>query len=167
MEDAASSIHALVVVARRSDSQETSWGTVKQNRLTSNSRTLYSCRANYPLEIEASLNPTQRRKHLTREACNKCELLFEARNCSWYTQFLTTFLLFFTASAPSQSMTYLKFPLFAFQSKSRHVGKPNPTNQWGGKRGRGGGAAPSLSAQQDSSDKRRQPEDSSMNRCTT
>lgn len=49
----------------------------------------------------------RRRTHLTRGACEKCEFLFEAGNCSWHTRFLTSFLLFFTASASSQSTTFL------------------------------------------------------------
>lgn len=75
------------------------------------------CRANRP-RLNLSL---RRRTRLTRGACNNCEFLFEAGNCSWHTQFLTSFLLFFTASALSQSMTYLNSPLFA-----------QPTNRWKG-----------------------------------
>lgn len=59
----------------------------------------------------------RRRTRLTRGAGDKCEFLFEAGNCSWHTQFLTSFLLFFTASASSQSTTYLNSPLFACQSE--------------------------------------------------
>lgn len=95
-----------------------------------------------------------------RSLNNKCEFSLWGTKLQEHTQFLTTFLWFLTASAPSQSMTYLKILLFAFQSKQASPGmwvNQNPTNQW--RR-----TAPSLSAQQDSSDKKKTPEDWSTHR---
>lgn len=87
-----------------------------------------SRRANYLLEIEVSI--------WLRGANISPEKPIISVSFSWRHDVAASTpnfspLLFFTASAPSQSMTYLKIHLFAFQSKPRQEGRANKSMEKG------------------------------------
>lgn len=109
-------------------------------------------RANYLFEIEASLNLSERRKLLTREACNKCEVVFEAGNCSSHTQFLTSFLFIFHSISPVTVYDLFKIPSVPSPEQASARGSTK-SNKSIAKKKKRNTPAPSLSTQRHSSDK--------------